>query len=162
MTQFTILHHGVPLGTASTASDLDAEPDHPFAFNLMDFTPAPGYESIRPLARLAAALFFGGFFGPIVDLEAADAAMPAAKRLWAELELADVRGNPVAGRVYWLLEDTVAGKPSYWVDLELDDASADVPARTHDPAPTARAHNAPPPNELEPAWDQWSTEHPPG
>ena len=45
------------------------------------------------LARLAADSFFGWFFGPLVDLEAADAAVPAAERLWAELELADSQGN---------------------------------------------------------------------
>ena len=93
MTQFTILHRGVPLGTASTAPEFDAERDRRFALNMMDFEPAAAYESVRPLARLAADSFFGWFFGPLVDLEAADAAVPAAERLWAELELADSQGN---------------------------------------------------------------------
>lgn len=146
MTEFTILHHGVPLGTASTAPDQNGDHDHRFALNLMDFAPAPAYESIRPLARLAAESFLGGFFSPLVDLKAADAAMPAAKQLWAELELADVRGNPVAGRIVWLIEDTIGGNPSYWVDVELDDASSDVPARPRVPPHGGRAHNHPPPN----------------
>ena len=146
MTEFTILHRGVPLGTASTAPELDAEPEHRFALNMMDFEPTAAYESVRPLARLAADSFFGWFIGPIVDLEKADAAVPAAEKLWAELELADVHGNPVAGRVVWLIEESFGGKPSYWVDVDLDDASADVPARVPETPRREWGHNRLPPN----------------
>jgi hypothetical protein len=95
MTQFTILHHGVPLAVASTVPQSDADDPKPFALNMMDFEPATAYE------------------------------------------LADAVGNPVAGRVMWLIDDTIGGNASYWVDVELDDASADVRARM--PTPPRRA-----------------------
>ena len=148
MAQFTILHRGVPLGTAFTLPTSDSEPDHRFELNLMDFAPTPAYESVRPLARLAAEAFFGGFFSPLVDLGAATDAVPAAERLWAELELVDVRGNPVAGRVVWLIEVTMGGKSSYWVDVELDDASADVPARVPPRRRQTPGYDRLPPNTL--------------
>ena len=118
MTEFTILHRGVALGRAFTIGP-DTEGDTPFALNMMDFEPSPAYESVRPLALLAAESFFGWFVGPLTDLEAADSAVPAAERLWDELELADADGTPVAGRVVHLLEQSFGGKPSYWVDVEL-------------------------------------------
>ena len=146
MTQFTILHRGVPLGVAFTPPESEGDDPNPFALNMMEFEPAAAYESVRPLARLAAASFFGGLFGPIVDLEAADAALPAAKALWAELELADTVGNPVAGRVVWFLENTFGGQVSYWVDVELDDASADMRARAPMPPRRAQSYNQLRPN----------------
>src|SRR5689334_7673121 len=75
MTQFTILHHGVPLGTAFTTPS-DEEGGNPFALNMMDFTPAPAYESVRRLTRHAADAFCGWFIGPLVDWEAAEKDLP--------------------------------------------------------------------------------------
>ena len=109
----------MPLGTGFTIPTADPEPDNRFELNLMDFAPTLAYESVRPLARLAAETVFAGVFSPLVDLEAATDAVPAAERLWAELEIVDVRRNPVAGRVVWLIAVTMG---------ELDDATADVPA----------------------------------
>jgi len=145
MTQFTILHRGVRLGTALTTPAVGTEADR-FALNMMDFEPAAAYESIRPLTRLASHAIFGWFIGPLVDWEAAAEALPAAERMWAELELADPQGRPVAGRVVAFFEDSVGGKPSYWVDVELDDASADVAARKQAPPRTTRGLNRIPPN----------------
>jgi hypothetical protein len=102
--------------------------------------------SDRREARLAAEAFFGGFVEPLVDLKAAEAAVPAAERLWAELELADEQGNPVPGRVVWLIELSTGGRPSYWVDVELDDAPSTVPARRRTPSTGTSAHDPPPPN----------------
>jgi hypothetical protein len=145
MTQFTILHHGVPLGTAFTTPS-DEEGGNPFALNTMDFAPAPAYESVRRLTRHAADAFCGWFIGPLVDWEAAEKDLPAAEQMWAELELADEQGKRVAGRVVAFFEQSLGGKPSYWVDVELDDASADVPARRLTPPSGESAHNQLPPN----------------
>jgi hypothetical protein len=150
MTQFTILHRGVPIGSAGTTPRPDAEPDDPFEFSFLDSRPSPAYEAVRPVIQLASdALAHFGFLGPIADPESDSrgrAAYVAAQAVWGELELADDSGRPVAGRVVWFLEHIVSGEPSYWLDVELDDTRANVPAGLRVPPHDGPAYNRPRPN----------------
>jgi hypothetical protein len=147
MTQFNILHRGVPIGSAATTPRPDAGPGDPFEFSFLDFRPSPAYEAVRPVIRLASdALAHFGFLGPVADPESDSrgrAAYVAAQAVWVELELADDSGRPVAGRVVWFLEHIVGGEPSYWLDVELDDAGANAPARQRVPPHDVPAYNPP-------------------
>ena len=70
MTQFTILHRGVPIGSAATTSRPDAGPGAPFEFSFLNFRPSPAYEAVRPAIQLASdALAHLGFLGPVADPE---------------------------------------------------------------------------------------------
>ena len=127
MTEFTILYHGVPIGSATTPPR-EPEPDEPawFRFCFLDFRPLAAYETVAPVLRLASrALANFGYVGPAADPvsdEAGRAAYAAAQRLWNELELADGAGRPIAGRVALFLEHTMGGEVGYWLDVELDAA----------------------------------------
>src|SRR5262245_10411358 len=150
MTQFTILHRGVPIGSAATTPRPDAGPGDPFEFSFLDFRPLPAYDAIRPVIRLASdALAHFGFLGPVADPESdsrGQAAYVAAQALWGELELADDRGRPLAGRVVWFLEHIVDGEPSYWFDVEVDGPGANVAAGLRVPPHDVPAYNRPRPN----------------
>ena len=125
MTEFTIIHRGLPIGTASTTPRSEADPGGPFEFCFLDFRPLPTYEGVGPIVRLASqALANFGFLGPAANPAsdaAGRAAYAAAQSFWDELELADASGRPIAGRVVWFLEHTRGGQASYWVDVELDE-----------------------------------------
>jgi hypothetical protein len=130
MTQFTLLYHGVPIGYA--AQRADAEHGDPFEFCFLDFHPVAAYSAVRPVIRLASDAFANfGFLGPAAEPAsdtAGRAALAAAKNLWLDLELADTNGRPVAGRVVCFHEHDAGGRPSYWLDVEVDDAGASAPA----------------------------------
>lgn len=150
MTHFSILHRGVPIGSATTASPGDAGQGDPFEFSFLDFHPLSAYEAVRPTIRLASdALTHFGLLGPVADPESdsrGQAAYNAAQALWAELELADDSGRCVAGSVVWFLEHVVDGRPLYWLDVEVDGAGANAIARLRIPPHNGPAYDRPMPN----------------
>lgn len=147
MAAFTIVRRGVPIGTTNTTPRPDTDARNWFEFSLLDFKPLPALQSVAPVVRLAShALANLGFLGPAAD-PASDAAgreaHAAARALWDELELVDATGNPVGGRVVWLIEMTFSGQTSYWLEVELDEADAAVPAHIRPPRPATPTYNPP-------------------
>jgi len=156
MTHFSILHRGVPIGSATTASYDDAGQGDPFEFSFLDFDPLTAYEAVRPTIRLASdAIARFGFLGPVADPESdsrGQAAYNAAEELWAELELADDSGRPIGGRVVWFLEHVMDGRPLYWLAVEVDDAGANTVARLRVPPHNGPAYNRPLPTATKEVW----------
>ena len=148
MAAFTIVHHGVPIGRTTTTPRPDVDAPEWVEFSLLDFQPLPAYETVAPVVRLVSrALANFGFLGPAADPAsdvAGRVAYATAQAFWDELELVDTTGNPVGGRVVWLIEMTVGGQTSHWLDVELDDAGAAVPARLRPPRSATPAAHSPP------------------
>jgi hypothetical protein len=147
MAALTIFHRGVPVGTTDTEPRSDADAPDGFEFSLLDFNPLPAFESVAPVVRLASrALANLGFLGPVADPAsdvAGQEAHAAARAFWDELELVDSTGNPVGGRVVWLIEMTFGAQTSYWLEVALDEADTPVPARNRPRRPATPAYSWP-------------------
>ena len=115
--QFTITHHGVPVGT--TEFTLEGERI------VVGVRPLPGYAAIRPLVRAASVALAEVAFAGAQPVETA--ALRQGAELGRALELRDEAGALVPVD-YVELTEWPGGNPEVAAMLRLRDAHAAVPA----------------------------------
>jgi hypothetical protein len=157
MTEFALVHRGVPIGAAATNPFFDRPPavgpapqlGEPIHLDFLEFRPLAAYEVLAPALQLAERAFSNlGFLGPAADPAsdaAGKAAHAAAESIWREIELVDSAGAPVSGRVVWFLDAPRRPEQRFWLHVELDDAAAPVPAALPRAPRGGSAHEPPAP-----------------
>jgi hypothetical protein len=120
--QFTITHHGVPVGTTEFTMAGERL--------VVAVRPLPGYTAIRPLVRAASVALAGVALGGTQPVESG--ALRRAAELGRALELRDEAGALVPVD-YVELTEWPGGHPAVAAMLRLRDAHAAVPATVHPP-----------------------------
>ena len=115
-TEYTITHHGVPVGTAELPSDGDRM--------TVAVEPLPAYAAIQPLVRDASCALADVALGRSGDM----GALRRAAALGRDLELRDPAGALVPADFIELTE-WPSGAPQVAAFIQLREAHAPVPAR---------------------------------
>jgi hypothetical protein len=145
--RFRLVTHRVELGPGVTLADLARFGGSDISLHAIDFRPTPAYAAIADAIRLDnLARHKLGFLGPVADPasdERGREAMRVAATICSEIELRDLSGNGVAGRVGHIWQDEVSEGWEVHLDVNFDEEPSAVAASLRNRVKTSGGHDAP-------------------